>query len=70
MFFLIQDSTHKDGDIELKPRFVTCQESPNNIGQHPYAARAQLDGTTSLSPCLACSLMFVTYFVTCGALNL
>lgn len=61
---------YKHADFKLKPRFESCQESPDNVGRHPYAVRAPLDGTTSLSPCLAFNLMFVTCFVSCGPLNL
>ena len=63
VFFLIQDNMHKHADIKLKPRFITCQENPVNVGWQPYTARAPLAGTTSLRLCLACSLMFVTCFV-------
>lgn len=64
---------HNHSDFKLMSRCITSLERANNIGLHPYAARAPLDGTTSLSPppspCLACRLTFVTCFVACGALN-
>ena len=68
---------HNHRDFKLMSRCITSPERANSIGLHPSAARAPLDGTTSLSPppptttspCLACRLMFVTCFVACGALN-
>lgn len=41
---------HNHSDFKLMSRCITSLERANNIGLHPYAARAPLDGTTSLSP--------------------
>lgn len=56
---LIQGNVHNHRDLKLMPQIITCQERPSDIWVTSLCSQGPIRCSTSLSPCLTYSRMFV-----------